>query len=81
MTGEGPHLVTKYLVRLRFVADGPRVEGEWTVLDTARSRYTEWIGLYSKNPAAVIQLIEQTDGQEHVLRTWTVRGETTPEAP
>ena len=69
----------KYLVRLRFVANGPRVEGEWTVFETARARYTEWVGLYSKNPAAIIQLIEQTDGREYILRTWTAKGETTPE--
>lgn len=70
---------TKYLARLRFVADGPAVEGEWTVFDTARDRYTKWVGVYSKNPAVSIQLIEKTDGHEHVLRTWTAQGETTNE--
>ncbi|GAA2524227.1 hypothetical protein [Streptomyces longisporus] len=69
----------KYLVRLRFVADGPRVEGEWSVLDTAQDRYTEWVGLYSKDPAVVVELLEETDGRERVLRRWTAQGETTPE--
>ncbi|GHE51380.1 hypothetical protein [Streptomyces capitiformicae] len=71
---------TKYLARLRFVANGPIVEGEWNVLGTARDRYTEWVGLYSKNPAAVIQVIEKTDDQERALHTWTAHGETTPES-
>ncbi|MDF3141802.1 MULTISPECIES: hypothetical protein [unclassified Streptomyces] len=68
---------TTYLARLRFVANGPIVEGEWDVLDTAQHRYTEWVGLYSKDPKVVVWLIEKTEGREHVLRTWTAHGETT----
>ena len=80
MTGEEAHTVeTKYLARLNFVANGPAVEGEWTILDTAEDRYTEWVGLYSKNPSVVIWLIAKTDGQERVLRTWTAQGEITSE--
>lgn len=67
---------SRYLARLQFVATGPAVQGEWTVLDTAEERYTTWVGLYSQNPAVVIQLIEETNGLEHVLRTWTAQGET-----
>ncbi|MFJ3310894.1 hypothetical protein ACIPSA_49790 [Streptomyces sp. NPDC086549] len=67
---------TKYLARLQFEADGPAVEGEWTLASTAHDRYTEWVGLYSKDPNVVVRLIEQTSGQERVLRIWTTRGET-----
>ncbi|MFF6979397.1 hypothetical protein ACFZAV_16995 [Streptomyces sp. NPDC008343] len=60
-------------------ADDPRVEGEWTVLATARDRYTKWSNLYGRNPAAVVQLISRTDGQEHVLQQGTTQGEVTSE--
>lgn len=67
---------TRYLARLRFVANGPAVEGEWALASTARDRYTEWVGIYSKDPEVVVWLIEKTGGQERVLRTWTAQGET-----
>lgn len=79
MTGEARAMETKYVARLRFVSDGPAVEGEWAVFGPARDLYTKWVGLYSKNPAVVIQLIEKTDGREQVLRTWMAQGETTHE--
>ncbi|WP_344076283.1 hypothetical protein [Streptomyces crystallinus] len=66
-----------YLVRLVFGAgEGPAVEGEWSVSGTAQDRYTQWIGLHSGNPAAVIQLIEKSGGRQRVDRAWTARGET-----
>ncbi|MGW3513742.1 hypothetical protein [Streptomyces sp. NPDC000994] len=34
----------------------------------ARDRYTEWVGLCSKDPHVVVRLIEQTGGRERVLR-------------
>jgi hypothetical protein len=46
----------KCLARLRFTADGPTVEGEWTLGSTAHDRYTEWVGLYSKTPSVVLRL-------------------------
>ncbi|MEU6593252.1 hypothetical protein ABZ923_29185 [Streptomyces sp. NPDC046881] len=61
---------TTHLARLQFTADGPAVEGEWTVPGTARDRYTEWVGLYGTDPHVVIRLIEETDGIERVRRTW-----------
>ncbi|MFF5019469.1 hypothetical protein [Streptomyces sp. NPDC001165] len=67
---------TKYLARLQFKAESPVVEGEWTRFSTAEDRYTEWVGLYSKDPNVVVWLIEATGGRERVLRTWTARGET-----
>ncbi|MFM9812895.1 hypothetical protein ACKI16_30840 [Streptomyces scabiei] len=69
---------TMYLARLRFEADGPAVEGEWALPDTAKDQYTEWVGLYSKDPKVVVCLIEKTGGRERVLRTWTAQGEITP---
>ncbi|WP_406390198.1 hypothetical protein OG806_49555 [Streptomyces sp. NBC_00882] len=54
---------TRHLARLQFEADGPAVEGEWTIPGTARDRYTEWVGLYGTGPAVVIQVIEETDGR------------------
>ena len=68
---------TTYLARLRFEPGGPTVEGEWALPGTAQDRYTEWVGLYSKNPKVVVCLIEKTDDQERALRTWTAQGETT----
>ncbi|MFG2683980.1 hypothetical protein [Streptomyces sp. NPDC048392] len=67
---------TRYLARLRFVANGPAVQGEWELVSTARDRYTEWVGLYSKDPKVVVWLIEETCGRERALRTWTAEGET-----
>ncbi|WP_374771809.1 hypothetical protein OG756_40875 [Streptomyces sp. NBC_01310] len=70
--------MARHLVRLQFIANGPAVEGEWTVLGPAEDRYTKWIGLYDTGlavPAVVIQLITETDGRRHVLKTWTERGE------
>ncbi|GAA3808313.1 hypothetical protein ACFQ0G_53495 [Streptomyces chiangmaiensis] len=52
----------RHLARLQFEADGPAVEGEWTVPGTAQDRYTE---------SVVIRLIEETDGVEHVRKIWT----------
>jgi hypothetical protein len=66
---------TRYLARLQFEADGPAVEGEWSVPATARDRYTEWVGLYGTSPAVVIRLIEETDGRRLVRKTWTAWGE------
>ncbi|MFG2457029.1 hypothetical protein ACGFWE_08165 [Streptomyces sp. NPDC048523] len=67
--------MTKHLARLQFEADGPAVEGEWAIPDTAQDRYTEWVGLYGTDPAVVIRLIEESDGRERVRKTWTAQGE------
>jgi hypothetical protein len=66
---------TTYLARLQFKADGPAVQGQWTLFSTAHHRYTEWVGLYSQDPNVVVRLIEQTGDRERVLRTWTAQGE------
>ncbi|MFJ2833586.1 hypothetical protein ACIPC1_39615 [Streptomyces sp. NPDC087263] len=66
----------RHLARLQFEADGPVVEGEWTVPATAQDRYTEWVGLYGTGPGIVIRLIEESDGRRRVLKTWTAQGET-----
>nr|WP_202499049.1 hypothetical protein [Streptomyces sp. SID5476] len=46
---------------MQFQAEGPVVEGEWAIQDTAQDRYKEWVGLYGTGLAVVIQLIEETD--------------------
>ncbi|MGW1363054.1 hypothetical protein ACWCQP_37300 [Streptomyces chartreusis] len=81
---------TTYLARVTFpaatpstkkespAADGPRVEGEWDVLDTALDRYNQWLRLYSGHPDVTVQLIKKTAGHEHVLRPRTAHGESTP---
>ncbi|MBZ4016622.1 hypothetical protein [Streptomyces purpurogeneiscleroticus] len=66
---------TKYVARLQFTPDGAAVEGEWTAAATAEGRYTEWVGRYGSNPTVMIQLIEDTDGHECVVKTWTAQGE------
>jgi hypothetical protein len=63
------------VARLQFMADGPAVEGEWAVPETALDRYTEWVGLYGAGSTVVIQVIEETDGCERVRRKWTAQGE------
>ncbi|WP_331747836.1 hypothetical protein OIA45_45480 (plasmid) [Streptomyces chartreusis] len=88
--GEVHTVGTTYLARVTFpaatpstkkespVAYGPRVEGEWDVLDTALDRYNQWLRLYSGHPNVTVQLIKKTDGREHVLRPRTAPGESTP---
>ncbi|MFF1443319.1 hypothetical protein [Streptomyces sp. NPDC058295] len=71
-------MTTSYLVRLRFEADGPAVEGEWALPGPAEDRYTEWVGLYTKDPKVEVHLIEKTGARERVLRTWTAQRENTP---
>ncbi|WP_351235357.1 hypothetical protein [Streptomyces sp. NPDC002133] len=66
---------TKHLARLQFEADGPAVEGEWKVPATAQDRYTEWVGLDGTDPDVVIRLIEETDGRQRTVKTWTAQGE------
>ncbi|MFC6064394.1 hypothetical protein [Streptomyces ochraceiscleroticus] len=68
-------MTTKYLARLQFTPDGVAVEGEWTVPATARNRYTEWVGRYGSDPAVVIELMEDIDGRQRVLKTWTAQDE------
>ncbi|MFG3517639.1 MULTISPECIES: hypothetical protein [Streptomyces] len=67
---------SRYSARLWFVAAGPAATGERALPGTVQDRYTKWVGLYSKDPKVVVRLIEETDGQERVLRTWTAQGET-----
>ncbi|MFD8621708.1 hypothetical protein [Streptomyces sp. NPDC059513] len=68
-------MATKYRARLQFVENGPAVEGDWAVPDTAQDQYTEWVGLYGASSTVVIKLIKETDGREHVSRKWTAEGE------
>ncbi|MFJ1974117.1 hypothetical protein ACIO93_36420 [Streptomyces sp. NPDC087903] len=69
---------TRYFARLRFVVNGPVVEGKWALVSSARDRYTEWVGIYSKDPEVVVCLIGKTGDQGRALRMWTAQGESTP---
>ncbi|MFV5997926.1 hypothetical protein ACNPQM_37505 [Streptomyces sp. NPDC056231] len=67
--------MTTFRAVLQFRKDGPAVIGQWEDDSTARKTYRRWIGLYGTNPAATVRLIEEINGVQHPLRTWTVAGE------
>lgn len=66
---------TMFHVRMRFRPGGPVNEGEWRNPDTAQDRYTQWVGLYGSDLNVVIQILEESNGREHVRKTWTAGGE------
>ncbi|OEJ21085.1 hypothetical protein [Streptomyces subrutilus] len=66
--------MTKYSVVLRFTAAGPRVFGEWDVLEPAEKTYRNWIGLYGSHPTAAIQLVDDTTSPSTVIKEWTRDG-------
>ncbi|MER6693502.1 hypothetical protein [Streptomyces minutiscleroticus] len=68
-------MTRRYLAVLQFQEDGPAVTGEWEKDATARGVYRDWIGLYTGNPAVIVQLLEETDGVRRTLRRWTAQGE------
>ena len=68
-------MTTKYLARLQFEEGGPAVTGEWVDDTTARRTYRGWVGLYGSSASVVIRLIEDGDGGQRVLKTWTELGE------
>ncbi|MEV6332621.1 hypothetical protein [Streptomyces sp. NPDC051909] len=68
-------MTTRYLVVLQFEEGGPAVTGEWADDAPALRTYRGWVGLYGSQDSVVIRLIEVSDGREHVLKTWTARGE------
>ncbi|MDC2951058.1 hypothetical protein [Streptomyces heilongjiangensis] len=59
---------------LRFTEGGPAVTGEWEGNDTvARKTYKEWIGLYTHDPAVVVQFVaDEEDGERRIIRKWVV---------
>ncbi|MFF0001438.1 hypothetical protein [Streptomyces avermitilis] len=66
--------MTLYRAILQFTEGGPAVTGEWVDNDTAaRSTYKAWVGLYTTDPAVVVQFVaEEDDGVRRVLRKWEV---------
>ncbi|MGW1404043.1 hypothetical protein ACWCRF_36680 [Streptomyces sp. NPDC002405] len=52
--------MTLYRAILQFEEDGPAATGKWQDNDVARAAYKTWIGLYTKDPAAVVQLTAET---------------------
>ncbi|WP_331758850.1 hypothetical protein OH782_42440 (plasmid) [Streptomyces sp. NBC_01544] len=67
--------MTTHLATLQFEADGPAVTGAWPDYASALRTYRGWVGLYGSNSSVVICIIEETDGDRHVVRTWTAHGE------
>ncbi|MGW3028502.1 hypothetical protein [Streptomyces sp. NPDC001221] len=64
--------MTLYRAILQFTEDGPAVTGEWHDNDhVARATYKGWLGLYTHDPAVVVQLTAEEDGVQRILR-WVV---------
>ncbi|MCX4617966.1 hypothetical protein ABT255_17285 [Streptomyces mirabilis] len=73
--------MTLYRAILRFEEDCPAVTGEWEGNDAvARSTYKAWIGLYTHDPAVVVQFVaDEENGVRRVLRKWVVDREVVTE--
>ncbi|MFE7235885.1 hypothetical protein ACFY3J_38025 [Streptomyces sp. NPDC001231] len=52
--------MTPYRAILQLEEDSPAATGERQNNDVARAAYKAWIGLYTKDPAAVVQLTAET---------------------
>ncbi|WP_086800303.1 hypothetical protein [Streptomyces caniscabiei] len=62
--------MTIYRAVLRFHADGPAAIGEWTVDTTPLQVYRQWVGIYGSDPAVIIEVTEENEDRQRVLRTW-----------
>lgn len=74
--------MTLYRAILQFNTEkGPAVTGEWKDnADVARQTYKAWIGLYSSDPAVVVQFTAEDDeGVRRVLRKWVIDHEVVTE--
>ena len=67
--------MTQYCVKVQFEAGGPAVTGWWSVEETARRCYRDWIGLYGSDQSVVIRLVEETAGGQRVLESWPSQGD------
>lgn len=68
--------MTAYRAVLRFREDGPAVTGEWSVDTTPLQVYREWVGIYGSDLAVIIQVSEEDDGGQRMLRMWERGAET-----
>ncbi|MFE2684457.1 hypothetical protein [Streptomyces mirabilis] len=73
--------MTLYRAILQFVEDGPAVTGEWKDNPAvARTTYKGWVGLYTHDPAVVVQFVaDEEDGVRRILRKWEIDRETVTE--
>lgn len=73
--------MTLYRAILRFTEGGPAVTGEWEDNPAAaRKTYKEWIGLYTRDPAVVVQFVaDEDDGERRIIRKWIVDREVVTE--
>ncbi|MER5917106.1 hypothetical protein ABT124_43865 [Streptomyces sp. NPDC001982] len=51
-------------------AGRPAMHGWWPKEATARGKFRDWIGAYSKMPDAHVTLAEQTGAGEQLLESW-----------
>ncbi|MFE0133305.1 hypothetical protein ACFWY6_17305 [Streptomyces sp. NPDC059037] len=49
--------MTAYRAILQFVEDGPAVTGYWDNPVVGRTTYKGWVGLYTHDPAVVVQFV------------------------
>ncbi|PNG19121.1 hypothetical protein [Streptomyces cahuitamycinicus] len=73
--------MTLYRAVLQFVEDGPAVTGEWKDNPAvARATYKGWVGLYTHDPAVVVQFVaDEDDGTRRIIRKWAVDREVVTE--
>ncbi|MGW2725390.1 hypothetical protein [Streptomyces sp. NPDC001492] len=72
--------MTLYRAILQFVKNGPAVTGEWTDPAVARTKYKGWVGLYTHDPAVVVQFVaDEDDGTRRIIRKWVVDREVVTE--
>ncbi|MFD4412454.1 hypothetical protein [Streptomyces sp. NPDC058475] len=73
--------MTLYRAILQFVEDGPAVTGEWEDNPApARAIYKRSVGLYTHDPAVVVQFVaDEDDGTRRVIRKWLVDREVVTE--
>ncbi|MEU5476659.1 hypothetical protein [Streptomyces mirabilis] len=73
--------MTLYRAILQFVEDGPAVTGEWKDNPAvARAMYKKCVGLYTHDPAVVVQFVaDEDDGARRIIRKWVVDREVVTE--
>ena len=73
--------MTLYRAILQFKEDGPAVTGEWQDNPAvARAMYKRWVGLYTHDPAVVVQFVaDEDDGARRIIRKWAVDREVVTE--
>ncbi|MEV6332272.1 hypothetical protein [Streptomyces sp. NPDC051909] len=62
----------QYRTAVQWRPGGPRVTGTWATEGPARTRWTEWVGLYGVPGSTVTVVLAKVlpDGTERVLKAW-----------